>query len=224
MIFDGLPMFISITNVETTNTTGNRTWTNITSEHVITYWRNRSYTNVNITSVQTNVINQFLEPTDITTIVLRTRVIYDQQIRYTWTGPDSPLETDGDNTTLFLRPFRTNSQPYSDELQGAFQTENRVDMLEVATAGQYIVPASPSMPSAPSTEEDNLETLVIVAIVLGSFAAAGMILLVVVWYVTQRKPDEFVPDGSQQDIGMVPPPVEDPRASIPQETDNEIGG
>ena len=228
MIFDGLPIILNMADVQMTNMTGNQTWANITSEHVINYWRARNFTDFNITSVQTNVIDQFFEPipepivnsTPTDENVTWTRMIYDQQIRYTSTGEDTPV-LPGNDSILCVSPFRFDAQTYSDNLWKAFGTENRIQMLEMALSR----PLSPEPTMAPGVPTPNspehMETGQIVGISLGSLIAVGLISFAIVWYTTRRKPDivldeEFVEDGSENDIVMVPPPSEDPRVCVPQ--------
>lgn len=230
MVFDGLPFLLNMSVVPSTNMTGNVTWTNITSEHVITYWRNRNYTTFNITSVVTNVINQFPEPINPEAGIIGSRVIYDQQIRYTSWGSGSPVSYAGNESVLFLWPFQFNSQPYVDRLMRAFQPPSkRIHMLDVSLARQP--PPEPTMaPNGlpPFMEPDNgkMETPMIVAIALGSVAAFGIILFILIWWITRRKPDiifneDFV-DHAQDDMMLVPPPNEDPRVFVPASSSSRM--
>jgi hypothetical protein len=224
MIFDGLPFLLNYTNVTFTNTTANRTWTNITSEHVITYWQERNYTDFSITSVVTNIINQFPEPVDFITNISRTRVIYDQQVKYTSTGPNTPVQEN--QTVLGVYPFQLNSQPYSDRLWRTFATSDRIIMLEMSLSSLPPASSPPTLPPnvqpTPESNNNKADASVVVAAVLGSIAAVGLVSFIIVWYITRRKPDiildeDFVVHESSHgnETDLVSPSSEDPRVFRP---------
>jgi hypothetical protein len=224
MIFDGLPFLLNYTNVTFTNTTANRTWTNITSEHVITYWQERNYTDFSITSVVTNIINQFPEPVDFITNISRTRVIYDQQVKYTSTGPNTPVQEN--QTVLGVYPFQLNSQPYSDRLWRTFATSDRIIMLEMSLSSLPPASSPPTLPPnvqpTPESNNNKADASVVVAAVLGSIAAVGLVSFIIVWNITRRKPDiildeDFVVHESSHgnETDLVSPSSEDPRVFRP---------
>lgn len=177
MVFDGLPFVINITLVANTNVTGNRTWTTITSQHILSYWQEGNYGDFNITRVVTNLFQQFPEPTSDDSSVLQTRVIYDQQIRYLSTGTDSPVNDTDDASVLFTEPFQpNNTQPYVDELTKAFELSSEIQLLEMGLAAPPSPPPS-SMPTmAPITSNSDgrtVGTLLILWITLANVAVMG---------------------------------------------------
>lgn len=223
MIFDGLPFPLMNLTVPGTNMTlANDTYCNITSEHVITFWRARNYTQFNISGVVTLFDNQFPEPSDGISTAFRSRVIYDQQIRYMSWGPDSPVFRTGENSSvLFIWPFQADSQSYVDRLMKAFEnlTDDRIYMLEISQSRNQPSEVPTPAPAAPiiPPQNDKMDTPIIVAVVLGTVAAVGLILFVIIWYITRRQPDvmfneDIVDPGDGE---LVPPPNEDPRVIMP---------
>jgi hypothetical protein len=217
MVLDGFP-FINATNNITSE---NRTlWQTTTSDHVSTYWAARNYTDFNITTVTTNFQTQVSHfPEDDMSEnpqMTGTKVVYDQQIKYTITGKDSPI-LDGNETNqtiLFVRPFETDSQKYCDNLKKVFNITNRVFMVNFE-----LIPTPPPSPSSPpnggggGSDSDDVVGLsggVIAVVVVVCIAFVTLVLFFGLWYWTRRKEeyvkkDEFVREPEALVIVEEPP-------------------
>lgn len=201
MALDGFP-FINATNNVTSE---NRTlWQTTTSDHVSTYWAARNYTDFNITTVTTNFQTQLShfpeEDMSEDSQMTGTKVVYDQQIMYTVTGPDNPilLGNETNQTVLFVRPFETDSQTYCDNLQKAFNITNPIFLTNFELIPFETLPPSPSSsPNDGGRGADNnvgLSGGVIAVIVVACIAFVALVLFFGPWCWTRRKEDHVKKD------------------------------
>ena len=177
-------------------------WRNLTSEHVLAYWKDRDYKDFDVTRVHTNFVTQIRLNSD-KNASLRTEIVYDQRINFTQDGPDGPLlNSNGTyrySSDLFLRPFESDAQRYVDELQKAFDIEN-----PVVWGGISVIPTPAP---APYEKDNGLSAGAAAGIAFGVVVACGIALFLVLAYYRTRVSRER---GTRQESARDKPTAEAP--------------
>lgn len=219
MELEGFPLILNGTNA--TNNPDVRTWTTITSLHVAQYWQSQNFSGFNIYNVATLFQNQFVvaTSTEIPTEdeedggggrlshgnPVMTRIIYDQEIKYTVTGIDSPVPRGNDTSdVLFFLPFTQNAQGYTTLLEEAFNLTRvyltNFTRIPITTPTVTPTPApdngNNSMPTASPNSESGLTNQALAATVI-SVALCALVAFFVVWYITKREPIEYSEDYAE---------------------------